>query len=67
MAGVVSLLAAVASIRPCAAAQQDPNGTTTLQMYSRLTVVDVTATDRDGQPVYGLQQSDFTILEDGKP
>jgi VWFA-related protein len=36
-------------------------------MYSRLTVVDVTATDRDGQPVYGLQQSDFTILEDGKP
>lgn len=67
MAGVVSLLAAVASIRPCAAAQQDPNGTTTLQMYSRLTVIDVTATDRDGQPVYGLQQSDFTILEDGKP
>src|SRR6202021_499167 len=39
----------------------------TLQVYSRLTVVDVTATDAEGQPVYGLKQSDFTILEDGKP
>jgi VWFA-related protein len=49
------------------AAQQDTGSTTTLQVYSRLTVVDVTATDADGQPVYGLKQSDFTILEDGKP
>jgi VWFA-related protein len=48
-------------------AQQDPNSTPTLQVYSRLTVVDVTATDAGGQPVYGLKQSDFTILEDGKP
>jgi VWFA-related protein len=48
-------------------AQQDPNSTPTLQVYSSLTVVDVTATDADGQPVYGLKQSDFTILEDGKP
>ncbi len=48
-------------------AQQEPGSTTTLQVYSRLTVVDVTATDANGDPVYGLKQSDFTILEDGKP
>jgi VWFA-related protein len=55
-----------------ASAQQNPAstdsaGTETLQIYSRLTVVDVTATYADGQPAYDLKQSDFTILEDGKP
>lgn len=55
-----------------AAAQQSKGatgatGTTTLQVYSRLTVVDVTATDADGAPVHGLKRSDFTMLEDGKP
>ena len=49
------------------AAQQDSGSTTTLQIYSRLTVVDVTATDTNGQPVQGLKRSDFTVLEDGKP
>lgn len=39
----------------------------TLQVYSRLTIVDVTATDSAGEPVHGLQASDFTIEEDGKP
>jgi VWFA-related protein len=48
-------------------AQQNPDSTPTLQVYSRLTVVDVTATDGNGDPVYGLKQSDFTVLEDGKP
>ncbi len=42
-------------------------GTTTLQVYSRLTVVDVTVTDAKGQPVHGLKESDFTVKEDGKP
>jgi VWFA-related protein len=53
-------------------AQQNSTSTdsgtpTTLQVYSRLTIVDVTATDATGQAVHGLTQSDFTILEDGKP
>src|ERR1039457_4202690 len=68
--GVIAMAAAWAWARPgvaSAAAQQDSPGTTTLQVYSRMTVVDVTATDADGQPVYGLKQSDFTIFEDGKP
>src|ERR1035441_6527673 len=61
---VVSMLAVCAFVR-IAPAQE--TGATTLRMYSRLTVVDVTATDADGQAVFGLKQSDFTILEDGKP
>jgi VWFA-related protein len=45
---------------------QDPNSLT-LQVYSRLTVVDVTVSDSKENPVHGLPQSTFTILEDGKP
>jgi VWFA-related protein len=52
-----------------AAAEQSPQAAIapTIQLYSRLTVVDVTATDAKGQPVHNLKQSDFTIKEDGKP
>ena len=56
--------------RPRATAQQGETaagGTTTLQVYSRLSVVDVTATDSTGRPVQGLKQSDFSLFEDGKP
>ncbi|HEY4380571.1 MAG TPA: VWA domain-containing protein [Acidobacteriaceae bacterium] len=64
--GAVSLVVALLlSHSPLIAAQQD--STATLQMYSRLTVVDVTATDQNGDPIYGLPQSAFTIFEDGKP
>jgi VWFA-related protein len=42
-------------------------GTKTLHVTSRLTLVDVTVTDSKGRAVHGLKQSDFTILEDGKP
>jgi len=68
---VVAILAALGSMHPGAAAQQgaSPTNTTTqtLQVYTRLTVLDVTAIDANGQPVHGLIQADFTILEDGKP
>ena len=63
----LAMLAAFASIRSGAAAQQDASATPTLRVYSRLTVVDVTATDANGQPVQGLKSSDFTVQEDGKP
>jgi VWFA-related protein len=39
----------------------------TLKAYSRLTVVDVTVVDGKENPVHGLPQSAFTVLEDGKP
>jgi VWFA-related protein len=50
-----------------AAATQGPAGASApaLQAYSRLIVVDVTATDNQGQPIHGLKKSDFTIKEDG--
>lgn len=62
--GICAALALGAAAVP---AQQPTAGTTTLQVYSRLTVVDVTATDQQGQPVFGLPQSAFTIFEDGRP
>lgn len=38
----------------------------TIKVDTRLTVVNVTVTDKYGQPVHGLKQSDFIIKEDGK-
>ncbi|SRR6266700_370341 len=40
---------------------------TVLKTITRLVVVDVVATDKKGEAVSGLQRSDFTVLEDGKP
>ena len=40
---------------------------TTLKVYSRETMVDVTVTDAKGQPVHGLTQTDFSVTEDDKP
>jgi VWFA-related protein len=45
---------------------QDPNAFT-FKVYSRLTVVDVTVMDAKENPVHGLPENAFTILEDGKP
>lgn len=39
----------------------------TLRITSRAVLVDVTVTDRDGNPVTGLKDSAFTVFEDGKP
>jgi VWFA-related protein len=65
--GVVAVLAALSWMVPGAMAQQDSTGPVTLQVYSRLAVVDVTATDSQGRPVQGMKQSDFTLYEDGEP
>src|SRR5471030_2265733 len=54
LAGVCAA-AAVQSQRPLFRAKTD------------LVELDVTVLDKDHQPVHGLTEKDFTILEDGKP
>jgi VWFA-related protein len=46
---------------------QEPEPSLTIRVSSRLVVVDVVVTDKHGQPVLGLQPTDFTITEKGKP
>ncbi len=52
-------------ILPTPPRQQD--ATPTIHVNTKLTIVDVTVTDKAGRPVHGLTQSDFIIKEDGKP
>lgn len=40
---------------------------TVLKSTTRLVVVDVVATDSKGNPVTGMQESDFVVTEDGRP
>jgi len=47
--------------------QQPASATSTLKVITRLTQVDITATDASGHPVHGLTRSDFTVKEDNKP
>jgi len=39
---------------------------TTLKVNSRAVLVDVIVTDRNGNPIKGLKQEDFKVLEQGK-
>jgi VWFA-related protein len=65
--------AACLAITLSAAAQQSPASQPaagqpyTIQTRVPLTIVDVVVTDSKGHPVHGLQQSDFTLLEDNQP
>ena len=58
-----------------AATPATPNGTqpvaatgvATIHARTNLVVVDVVVTDSKKNPIHGLQKSDFTLMEDGKP
>ena len=39
----------------------------TFQVTTNLVVVNVTAKDKNGNPLEGLKPSDFTVTEDGNP
>jgi VWFA-related protein len=65
----------IASFLPGAYSQTTPSSppqdvlqsNQTLRTNTRLVVVDVVATDSNGQPVSDLKASDLIVLEDGKP
>jgi VWFA-related protein len=59
-----AIAAASAKTRAVARGQTSAPPQYTIQARVPLTIVDVTVTDAKGQPVHGLKQSDFTILED---
>ena len=52
-----------------AVAEQPSSGsvTPTIKVATKLTVEDVTVTNAQRRPVHGLERSDFTIKEDGRP
>jgi VWFA-related protein len=61
---VASMLAGVRSLECQVNPSQDANdGKDVLKSESALVVLDVVVTDKKGQPVYGLQRSDFTVFE----
>ncbi|HEY1493816.1 MAG TPA: VWA domain-containing protein [Candidatus Solibacter sp.] len=60
-------LLALALAALTAAGQQQPAAVTTFRAETSLVVVDVTVKDKSGKPIEDLKQSDFTLLEDGKP
>ena len=44
-----------------------PRGKATIRSTVSLVEIDVQVTDRDGKPVKGLKQEQFSVTEDGKP
>ena len=64
------VLSAACLATPLSSQTDQPTATApeaTLRINSRAVLVDVLVTDRDGKPVKGLTQSDFTVNEQGKP
>ena len=47
--------------------QRRDDNVATLRTAVRLVLLDVVVTDKQGRPVRGLKQSDFSLLEDGVP
>jgi VWFA-related protein len=70
---VVVLLTLIAGViagalaQGVAAQQQDSQAPPTFRGGINYVRVDAIVTDRKGQPVYDLKQSEFEVLEDGKP
>jgi VWFA-related protein len=65
---LAALLSLALAMPPAALAQERAGETGfTFRVTSELVLVSVTVRDRHGELVRGLRQSDFTVLEDGKP
>lgn len=68
LVGVVGGLGAAGqSVKPGAAGKEHTHRAPyTLQVYTRAVLTDVTVTDKHGNPVTGLKEGDFRILDEGK-
>jgi VWFA-related protein len=53
--------------QPQSSPQNSIQSTPTLTVKAHLVLLDVVVTDKHGQPVHGLKQSDFQLSEDGVP
>jgi VWFA-related protein len=47
--------------------QTPVQSTTTIRAQAKLVVVDVTVSDKNGNPLHNLKREDFTVLENGGP
>jgi len=66
-AAVPVLMISLAAVSFAQSDKPRENTEPTLKINSRAVLVDVVVSDKNGNPVKGLKQSDFTVLEDGKP
>lgn len=62
----LALSLSVASPGPPLIAQSDPLASYTAALEVDLVTLDVVVTDKQGEPVGGLEEKDFRLLEDGK-
>ena len=61
------LLLALGSFSQLRSTPQDDQSKTLVKANTRLVVVDVVVTDGKGVPISGLESTDFTVLENGRP
>ncbi len=59
--------APVSGLQSPVAAQTEPQAPATIHAHAKLVVVDVTVSDKNGNPIHDLKKDDFTILENGNP
>jgi VWFA-related protein len=62
----LSLIAASSPLPAQSPQETEPVPTLTIRVSTRLVLVDVVVTDKHGQPVLGLQPTDFAVTEKGK-
>jgi len=57
----------VSNPQSSASIQSQPQVPATLHAHAKLVVVDVTVSDKNGNPIHNLKKVDFTVLENGNP